>query len=268
MSEFGSEDLIESVQGPQSAWRRRIDRLLHRPVVAAAFLAVGLVAGSISGYVVGQSNPRTMGWIYGYSVGVESTAEGDFAGSPLDRSYGGEPVPLLTPEDLAALGEQVTRQFDVFSGRSAIPPLCGTSIGQPGTSNTGLSFPSRTFLLPDGSITELVWSHASDSLAAGALITLAAQAQRCPDASSDLVGSTTVTTSGLAPGIGTQHAVFTFTPLPVPAGEPVAGFVTVILVQLGADLVEVSFSSTVDVTTALRRVERIAQSALTTIANG
>ena len=181
---------------------------------------------------------------------------------------GRAPVPLLTPDDLAALGEQVTRQFDVLSGRSAIPPLCGTSIGQPGTSIGGPSFPSRTFLLPDGSISELVWSHPSDSQAAGALITLAAQAQRCPDASGELVGSMTVATSGLASGIGTQHAVFTFTPLPVAADEPVAGFVTVLLVQLGADLIEVSFSSTVDVPTALRRIERLAQSALTLIANG
>lgn len=40
------------------------------------------------------------------------------------------------------------------------------------------------------------------------------------------------------------------------------------MVKLGADLVEVSFGSTVDVPTAPRRVERIAQSALTAIANG
>ncbi len=262
------EDLIESMPRPPSAWQRRAQRLLRRPAAGAMLLVLGLIAGSISGYIVGQSNPRTMSGIYGYSLDVEAQAEGRLPGSPFDQSLGGEPVPLLTPEDLTALGEQVTRQFDVLSGRSAIPSLCGTSIGQPGTSTTGLSVPSRTFLLPDGSITELVWSHASDAQAAGALITLATQAQRCPDASSALVGSTTVATSGLATGIGTQHAVFTFTPLPVSDGEPVAGFVTVILVQLGADLVEVSFSSTVDVPTALRRVERIAQSALTMIANG
>lgn len=217
---------------------------------------------------MGHSNPRTLSGIYGYSLGFGPIADSPLAGGPFDQTYGRTQVPLLTPEDLAALGENVTRQFDVLTGRSAIPPLCGTSIGQPGTSNNGLSYPSRNFLVPDGSITELVWSHASDAQAAGALITLVAQAQRCPDASSELVGSTTVTTSGLVSGIGTQYAVFTFTPLPVPADMPVAGFVTVILVQVGADLIEVSFSSTVEVPTALRRVERVAQSVLTAIANG
>ncbi len=262
------EDLIESPPRPASAWQRRVAPLLRRPAAGAALLVIGLIAGSVSGYVVGQSNRYTTSGIYGYSLGVESQAEGRLPGSPFDQGLDDEPKPLLTPEDLTALGEQVTRQFDVLSGRSAIPSLCGTSIGQPGTSATKWSFPSRTFLLPDGSITELVWSHPSDAQAAGALITLAAQAQRCPDVTSWLVGSTTVATSGLATGIGTQHAVFTFTPLPVANGEPVAGFVTVILVQLGADLVEVSFSSTVEVPTALRRVERVAQSALTMIANG
>lgn len=267
MSEFRSEDLIESAPRQESAWRRQIERLLRRPGTAAALVVVGLVAGSVSGYLVGHSNPRTLSGIYGYVPDFELFADRPLAGSPYDP-YGRGPIALLTPEDLTALGESVTRQFDVLSGRSAIPPLCGTSIGQPGTSPNSLGFPSRTFLVSGGSITELVWRQASDAAAAGSLITLAAQAQRCPDASSELVGSTTVASSGLSTGIGTQHAVFTFTPPPVSAGEPVAGFVTVLLVQLGADLVELSFSSTIDVPTALRRIERIAQSALTLIANG
>ena len=75
MSESRGEDLIESVQRPQPAWRRRIDRLLRRPVVVVALLAVGMVARSVSGYLVGQSNPRTLSGIYGYPPNFKSVAE-------------------------------------------------------------------------------------------------------------------------------------------------------------------------------------------------
>ncbi len=65
--------------------------------------------------------------------------------SPFDQTYGRAPIPLLTPDDLAALGEVVTRQFSVLSARSAIPVLCGTPTGQPGSTSAATDAPPTVF---------------------------------------------------------------------------------------------------------------------------
>ena len=81
------------------------------------------------------------------SLGLEQVAEGlIFTGQPVDQIPGPTPIPTLTPEDVSALGENVTRQITVLIGRSTIPVLCGTSLQQPGTSyGVDLGYSSTAF---------------------------------------------------------------------------------------------------------------------------
>ncbi|MDQ3714955.1 MAG: hypothetical protein M3381_02785 [Actinomycetota bacterium] len=230
--------------------------------MAAALLVVGLVAGAVAGYVVGHSNPPVFGGIYGYSLG-----SGNFAGSPLDSSafdqtYGRTPLPMLTPEDLAALGENVTRQFSVLSGQSAIPTLCATIVGQPGYSPDN-RYPSTVFRVDGGNITQLIWSRADDASASGTLQTLASQAQVCPEVPNS---EAMITTGGVQSGIGDEYAVFRRTPT---VSGPTVFFATVALVRVGADLIEVSFiSDAIDLPDAEARCLRAAVAAVQMASGG
>ncbi|MDQ3476604.1 MAG: hypothetical protein M3492_09830 [Actinomycetota bacterium] len=234
------EDLIESTSAPISGWRRRVDQLLRRPAVAAALLVVGLLVGSAAGYVVGHSNPRVLSGIYGYSTAWESFTP--LAGSPFDQTYGRPPIPMLTPDDLAALGEVVTRQFSVLSARSAIPVLCGTPTGQPGSTSAATDAPSTVFSVQGGEVTELVWMHPDANAASGALRTLVFQAWQCSDIPEFGIR---VTTSGLRYGIGDEYAFFYREPLNTvsDATLPVAMDAIVVLVRVGSDLIEIAMSA-------------------------
>lgn len=226
MSDHPSEDLIESVQRPQPAWRRRVDRLLHRPATAAALLVVGLIAGSVSGYVVGHANPQTLAGA-GYLLNTFERPE---------QMYGRPGLPMLTVEDLTALGEQVHQEQLVGSAQSAVPVLCDTGLGQPGTPDfRGLSYPAIVFGVEGGQLTELVWPQADEAAASGILRTLVSQARECPNVPSPLAS---ITTGGSLSGIGDEYAVFTRQPTS-PAQS--AYTTTAVLVRLGPDLIEISF---------------------------
>ncbi len=260
------EDLIESTSPPKSARRRRAEQLLRRPAVAAALLVVGLLAGSVAGYIVGHSNPRVLSGIYGYSPTWESFIP--LAGSPFDQTYGGPPIPPLTLEDVAALGENVTRQFSVLSGRSAIPVICGTGVGRPGTSgDAGAGYPSTVFRVDGGELTELVWPLTDEAAASGALQTLAFQAQECPTVPNS---DATIATGGVLAGIGDEYAVFHRTPTvsgPTVPGAAVS-FATVVLVRVGADMIELSFTSAIESPGAEARCLAAAAAAVQVAAGG
>lgn len=235
------EDLIESVPRPPSAVRRKADALLHHPAGAIGLLVLGLVAGSLGGFAVGHSNPRSLagpGYVYlpfaGFDPGLFGLDQSG-AGSA-DPNFGREPLPTLTADDLAGLGEQVGRELSILSAQSAIPILCNTGIGQPGS--TTLGYPSSVFGLDDGSVAELIWSHADAAAASRALHTLVFQAQLCPDLP-EL--NATVRSSGVLNGLGDEYVIFSREPTAASGADAV--FATIVLVRVDADLIEIGFTS-------------------------
>ncbi|CAN5328850.1 hypothetical protein BH24ACT9_BH24ACT9_13520 [soil metagenome] len=242
MSEAVSEeDLIESTAHPRAAWRLRAERIVKRPAAVAVLLVSGLIVGSVTGYFVGHNDRRVVAGISPDSLGLEQVAEGlIFTGQPVDQIPGPTPIPTLTPEDVSALGENVTRQITVLIGRSTIPVLCGTSLQQPGTSyGVDLGYSSTAFQVDGGRITQLVWPRPGEAAASGTLQTLAFQAQQCPDVPEV---EATITTSGVQTGIGDEYAVFHRRP--TRAGPDVVD-ATVVLVRVGPGLIEMSFTSDV-----------------------
>lgn len=232
---MSDEDVIESAPEPPSIVRARA--LLHQPAAAALLLVIGLIAGSIGGFVVGKGNPTTLaglGYVY---LGSDSTEPDPLAQSPFEQTYGRSPLSSLTPADMLALGEKVQQEIGILSAQSAIPVMCGTSIGQPGTSPLGLSYAAVIYEVSGGELKELIWAQPDSTSASGTLQTLVYQAQICPDVP---VWQSRVSTSGVLTGIGDEYAVFTRTPA-VSGTESV--YTTVVLVRLGADLIEVSFVS-------------------------
>ncbi len=221
------EDLIESTSRPRSASRRQAEAALHHRSVAAALLALGLVAGSIGGYLVGHNDPRTLA-----AVGFLSSFV------PFEQTYGRPPLATLTSEDLSAIGEKVDRQLRVSSAQSAIPVLCGTGMGQPGTpSFFGLSYPAIVFGVVGGQLTELVWPQVDEATASGVLRTLVTLAQGCPEIPQL---QATIATGGLLSGIGDEYAVFTRRPT---SADQAAFTTTAALVRVGADVIEISFAA-------------------------
>ena len=234
------EDLIESVASPKPAWRLRLEGALHHPTAAAALLVLGLVAGAAGGFVVGHSNPRELaGAGYVYIIGSYPAEQGPLELKAFEQTYGRTPPPALAPEDLAAIGERVTSYFTVLSARSAIPVMCGTSIGQPGSANSlDLSYPAVIFRVDGGEISQLSWPRADETVASAALHTLVFQAQQCPEVPEF---QARIGTSGVRTGIGDEYAVFTRSPA-VP-GQGDADVVPAVLVRVGADLIEIAFTS-------------------------
>lgn len=252
------EDLIESLHRPPPQWQRRVRALLRHPAAAVSLLLLGLLAGSVGGFVVGQGNPRTLaGPGYFYGPPLSPFEQGDpFA--PFEQTYGRAQPPLLTGQDMVALGESVRREISILSGQSAIPALCSASLGQPAPNSLGLSYPATQFGVDGGDITELIWPRPDEGAASGTLRTFVVQAQACPDVTGIETG--TITTGGVATGIGDEYAIFTREP---PASGPPGGFyMTVILVRVGADLIEITFTSAPDaVPLAEARCLRVAAAA-------
>lgn len=215
------EDLIESAPQPQSVLRRRAEGTLRHPIAAAALLVLGLIAGSIGGYVVGHNNVRPLAAV-GFFVDSE----------PFEQTYGRQPLPTLTSKDLSAIGEEVNRELSIQSAQSAIPVLCGT-----GFSFFGLSYPGTVFGVDGGQLMQLVWPQVDEAAASGVLRTLVSQAQGCPDIP-DL--RATIATGGLLLGIGDEYAVFTRRPT---AADQATFTTTAALVRVGADLIEISFAA-------------------------
>ena len=236
------DDLIESADKPPTALQHRLRHALRRPAGAAVLLVLGLVAGSIGGYLVGQNNSQVLSGIHGYSLGFGTFSGSPLADSPFDQTYGRNPLPMLTSEDLAALGENVTRQFSVLSARSAIPVLCGTSVGQPGSTSAAGGTPSTDFVVQGAEISELVWMHPDATAASGTLRTLVLQASQCSEIPDFGIR---VTTSGLRYGIGEEYAFFYREPLNTvsDATLPVAMDAIVVLVRLGSDLIEIAMTT-------------------------
>jgi hypothetical protein len=259
------DDLIESAPlRPPSALRRWAQRILGRPAVGAALLVIGLIAGSLSGYILGQQNPPELGGIYAYFRGFEQFPVSPLTEASVDPAYGRTPIPTLTAEDLAALGENVTRQFSVLSGRSAIPVLCATSVGQPGsTSEPGTGYPSTVFQVRGAEITQLIWSHPDAAAASGALRTLISQAVACPDVPNLEMR---VTTSGQRYGIGDEYAFFYRRPLV--ADSPEATYAVVVLVRVGADLIEIALANEDAIGVDEGRCYRVAEVAARRAAGG
>lgn len=221
------EDLIESAPQPQSVLRRRAEGTLRHPIAGAALLVLGLIAGSIGGYVVGHNNVRPLAAV-GFFVDSE----------PFEQTYGRQPLPTLTSKDLSAIGEEIDRELSIQNAQSAIPVLCGTGSGQPGTSDyLGLSYPATVFGVDGGQLIELVWPQVDEAAASGVLRTLVSQAQGCPDIP-DL--RATIATGGLLLGIGDEYAVFTRRPT---AADQATFTTTAALVRVGADLIEISFTA-------------------------
>lgn len=263
MSDQHDEDLIESAPRPRSAWRRRLDPALGHPAAAAAILVVGLLAGSVGGFLVGHNNPRTLAGLGYLFLGFES--DFDFlAGPPFDPNYGREPLPILTADDLSAIGEEVVRQFTIISAASAIPVLCETSIGQPGgPSIMDASYPSIVFRVDDGQFTEMIWPHADPLAAARTLHTLVFQAQLCPDVPDP---QATVRTTGVLNGVGDEYVLFFREPT---TSAPDTFFATVALVRLGAELIEIAFDSElIDRPDAEARLLAVAEAAVQIASGG
>ncbi len=229
------EDLIESVPHQRSAWRRRADLALRRPGAAVAFLMVGLVIGAMGGFIVGYSNPQERAGLGYFYLPFELTGPDALGDDPFGQTYGRTDLPMLTREDLAALGEQVTREYGVLSAQSAVPVLCETSLGQPGSTTVG--YPSKVFGVLGGRIAELVWSHPDAAAASTTLHTLVFQAQLCPDLSTT---AASIRSSGVLIGMGDEYVIFTQQPT---TDGPDAVFATSALIRLGADLIEVAFAS-------------------------
>jgi len=234
------EDLIESPPRPPSAWQGRAQRLLRRPAAGAALLVIGLIAGSVSGYVVGQNDPVILGGIYQYSQGFTV-----FTASPppepfIDETYGRTPLPSLTAEELAALGENVSRQFSVLAARSAIPVLCAQIAGPADATypnDQNVRYPSTVFEVDGGTIAQLVRPHFDAAAASGALQTLVSRAGQCPAVPN---ARATIVSGGVQSGIGDEYAIFSRTPT-----GPDEFFATVVLVRVGPELIEMSLTSDV-----------------------
>jgi len=231
------EDLIESVSRPKPAWRLQVDKVIRGPRAVGVLLVCGLVVGALSGYLVGHNNPRVLDGISVPSPGLEAFVEFQ-QGAPDVDAYGPPPMTTLTTEDVAALGENVTRQVTVLMGRSVIPTLCRTSVGQPGYNNVaGPAYSSIAFNVDGGRITQLVWPRTDEVQATATLQTLDLQARLCPTVADS---SVTMVTDGVQTGIGDEYAVFHTRPT---SSEPSALFATAVLVRVGSDLIEVSFTS-------------------------
>lgn len=261
------EDLIESPPRPPSAWHGRVAPLLRGPAAGAALLVIGLIAGSVSGYVVGQSDPVTFSGIYRYWDVFGSFTASPFAEPSIDETYGRTPLPSLAAEDLAALGENVSRQFSVLAARSAIPILCAQiRAGPPGTTypnDQNVQYPSTVFEVDSGTIAQLVRPHFDAAAASGALQTLVSRAEQCPAVPN---AAATIVSGGVQSGIGDEYAVFSRTPT---VSAPDELFVTVVLVRIGPDLIELSFTSgAVEAPDAEGRCIRTAQAAVQKILGG
>jgi len=232
------EDLIESAPRPRSARRGRVEAAVRHPAGAAGILVLGLLAGSIAGFVVGHTNPQTLAGM-GYFIGSFPPEPQPLDIKPFEQTYGRTPLPRLNTENLTTLGEVVTGEFSLLSARSAIPVMCGTSIGQPGSPNVlDVSYPSTVFRVEGGQLSQLVWPLANATVASAALQVLTLQAQQCPD---EPLLQTTMTTSGVLDGIGDQYAIFSRRP--INAGDEDGLFATAVMVRVGADLVEISLAS-------------------------
>lgn len=229
------DDLIESADKPPTALQHRLRHALRRPAGAALLLVLGLIAGSIGGYLVGQNNSQVLSGIHGYSLTFEQFPAGPSVGSPFGPTYGREPIEMLTADDLAALGENVSREVSIVSAQSSIPVLCGTSVGQPGTDYLGLSSRAVFFGVEDGDITQLIWPQADDAAASGTLHTLVFQAQLCPEVPNY---QARVTSRGVLSGIGDEYVIFSREPINPDAQGGLHS--TTVLVRVGADLIEIA----------------------------
>ncbi len=239
------EDLIESPPRAPSILQHAAELVLRHPSAAAMLLVLALTIASTGGFLLGQGNPRVLTGLGHLSTGTGFGDQGFTAFSPgalavpFEQTYGRTPPPSLTAEDLTALGENVTREFSVLSGRSVIPVLCDTSLGQPGAPNyLDVRYPATVFGVEAGQITQLFWPRADAAAASGTLQALVSQAQTCPDVAN---AQASVVTAGLLTGIGDEYAVFSRRPTIV--GSPDAVFATVALVRVGADIFEISFVS-------------------------
>lgn len=232
------EDLIESAPRPPSAWRRRSETPLGRPSGAMALLVVGVLAGSIGGYIAGQGIPRTLSGLGYLGISMDVGDQAVLGLGAVAQAVARPPPPTLASDDLIELGENVTRQFSVLSGQSAIPVLCETSIGQPGTSDpVDVDYPSTVFLVDGGQFSQLIWPRVDATAAGRTLHTLVFQAQLCPDLPNS---QATVRTSGVLTGIGDEYVVFHREPT---MAAPRILVATVVLVRVGADLIEISFAA-------------------------
>lgn len=148
------------------------------------------------------------------------------------------------------------REISVLSAQSVIPVLCDTSIGQPGTPTyRDLRYPATVFRVDGGQITQLLWPRADVASASGTLHTLVLQAQQCPAVPNS---EATISTGGVQSGIGDEYAVFYRQP--TRSGTDLL-YATVVLVRVGADLIEVSFTSDIDIPDAEARCLRAAAAA-------
>ena len=234
------EDLIESPPRPPSAWQGRAQRLLRRPAAGAALLVIGLIAGSVSGYVVGHNDSVILGGIYQYSRGFTVVTASPPPEPFIDETYGRTPLPSLTAEELAALGENVSRQFSVLAARSAIPVLCAQIAGPADATypnDQNVRYPSTVFEVDGGTIAQLVRPHFDAAAASGALQTLVSRAGQCPAVPN---ARATIVSGGVQSGIGDEYAIFSRTPT-----GPDEFFATVVLVRVGPDLIEMSLISDV-----------------------
>jgi len=234
------EDLIESPPRPPSAWQGRAQRLLRRPAAGAALLVIGLIAGSVSGYVVGHNDSVILGGIYQYSRGFTVVTASPPPEPFIDETYGRTPLPSLTAEELAGLGENVSRQFSVLAARSAIPILCAQIAGPADATypnDQNVQYPSTVFEVDGGTIAQLVRPHFDAAAASGALQTLVSRAGQCPAVPN---ARATIVSGGVQYGIGDEYAIFSRTPT-----GPDEFFATVVLVRVGPDLIEMSLTSDV-----------------------
>lgn len=231
--------MIESAPRQKSALRTGAERAAGHPAGIAALLVLGIIAGSVGGYIVGHSNPRTFAGL-GYYIGMYLAAPSPPDLEPFEQSYGRVRPPMLEAEDLMAVGETVNRQFSVLSTRSALPVMCGTSLGQPGTPNhLDLRYPATVFGVNAAQVSELIWPRADAASASATLHTLVFQAQICPELASM---QASIATEGVRTesGLGDEYALFTL--LPTVAGGLDAPFATVALVRVGADLIEIALT--------------------------
>lgn len=237
------EDLIESAPRPQSGFRRRAGAALHGRWGVVAVLIVGLVAGSVGGYLVGSNRPQLAGLGSPYFGFLPGTGF-DYTELQFDENYGRPPLPTLTPADLVALGERVGAEVHILSAQSAVPVLCGTSLGQPGSTtlgqpdNTAVEYPSTVFNVADGRVVELLWPHPDAEAASRTLHTLVFQAQLCPELPDY---QAMVRSSGVLTGLGDEYVVLDREPMNPDAQG--ALFATTALVRVGADLIEITVAA-------------------------
>lgn len=229
------EDLIESAPRPQSGFRRRAGAALHQRWGVAAMLIVGLVAGSVGGYLVGSNRPQLAGLGSPYFGFLPGTGF-DYTELQFDENYGRPSLQTLSSQDLAALGERVTAEVHILSAQSAIPVLCGTSLGQPGIVEA--DYPSTVFTVSDGRITELVWPHPDAEAASRTLHTLVFQAQLCPELPDH---QAMVRSRGVLTGLGDEYVVFDREPMNLDAQGGLHA--TTVLVRVGADLIEITVAA-------------------------